>query len=68
MIIANIIAWPFAYLGGRAYLDQFTSRDALSWWPFALSLVITLAIAWAAVGVQAMRAAAVKPANVLYTE
>jgi putative ABC transport system permease protein len=68
VIIANILAWPFAYLGGRIYLDQFTSRDSLSWWPFAASLVITLAIAWAAVGVQAMRAAAVKPANVLHTE
>ena len=68
VIIANILAWPFAYLGGRVYLDQFTSRDSLSWWPFAASLAITLAIAWAAVGVQAMRAAAVKPANVLYTE
>jgi putative ABC transport system permease protein len=68
VIIANIIAWPFAYFAGRLYLDQFTNGSSLSVWPFAMSLVITLAIAWAAVGVQAVQAAAVKPANVLYTE
>jgi hypothetical protein len=37
-------------------------------WPFVLSLVITVGVAWASVAVQAMRAATVKPANVLYAE
>jgi putative ABC transport system permease protein len=68
VIIANVVAWPFAYFAGRAYLDAFTNGSSMSVWPFALSLVITLVIAWAAVGVQAMQAAAVKPANVLHTE
>ena len=40
----------------------------LTVWPFLLSLVITVAVAWAAVGFQALRAATVKPANVLYAQ
>ena len=68
VVIANVIAWPFAFFAGRIYLNQFVQQSELSPWPFLLSLLITLGIAWAAVGVQALRAASVKPANVLYTE
>jgi putative ABC transport system permease protein len=65
VLIANVLAWPFAFFAGRIYFNLFTQRAALSPWPFALSLVITLAVAWLAVGAQALRAAAVKPASVL---
>lgn len=68
VVIANVMAWPFAYLMGRIYLNLFVQRTSLSPWPFVLSFVITLAIAWIAVTAQALRAAAVKPANVLYAE
>jgi hypothetical protein len=37
-------------------------------WPFLTSLAITIAVAWLAVGTQAFRAAAVKPALVLHAE
>jgi hypothetical protein len=46
----------------------FMQRASVTAWPFVTSLAITLAIAWLAVGAQAMRAAAVKPANVLHAE
>jgi putative ABC transport system permease protein len=68
VLIANVIAWPFAWFVGRKYMEQFTQRGELTLWPFLLSLVITLGVAWASVGVQALRAATVKPANVLYAE
>ncbi len=68
VLIANLIAWPFAYLIGRAYLNLFVQRAELTVWPFVLSLAVTVGIAWAAVAVQALRAAAVKPANVLYAQ
>jgi putative ABC transport system permease protein len=68
VLIANVIAWPFAYFVGRAYLNQFVQQTAVTVWPFMLSLVITLCVAWASVGFQALRAAAVKPANVLYAQ
>ena len=68
VLIANLIAWPFAWFVGHQYLDKFTLRSEMTVWPFALSLVITVGVAWASVGVQALRAATVKPANVLYAE
>jgi putative ABC transport system permease protein len=68
VLIANVIAWPFAWFVGQKYLEQFTQRDVLTVWPFLLSLVITVGVAWASVGVQALRAATVRPANVLYAE
>jgi putative ABC transport system permease protein len=68
VLIANLIAWPFAWFVGQKYMEQFTQRDGLTAWPFLISLVITVAVAWAAVGFQALRAATVKPANVLYAQ
>ncbi len=68
VVVANVIAWPLAFLAGRVYLNLFTERAALSLWPFVLGLTITVAIAWVAVGGQALRAAAVKPAKVLHLD
>jgi putative ABC transport system permease protein len=68
VLIANIIAWPFAYLAGEFYFNLFTQRAELSPAPFVLSLVITLGVAWLAVGAQAFRAATMKPANVLHMD
>jgi putative ABC transport system permease protein len=65
VLVANLIAWPFAFFLGRLYYTMFTHHAEVSPWPFALSLVITLAVAWLAVGAQALRAASVKPALVL---
>jgi putative ABC transport system permease protein len=68
VLIANLVAWPFAWLVGRQYIEKFTQRSEITIWPFVLSLVITVGVAWASVAYQAMRAATLKPANVLYAE
>ncbi len=68
VLVANLVAWPFAWFVGHQYIDKFTQRSEITIWPFLLSLVITVAVAWASVALQAMRAATVKPANVLYAE
>ena len=68
VIIANVIAWPIGYIAAKAYLNIFIHRIALSPLPFLLSLVIAIAIAWASVGGQALRAARTKPASVLRYE
>jgi putative ABC transport system permease protein len=68
VLAANVIAWPFAFMAGQVYINLFTQRAEVSAAPFALSLAITLAIAWLAVGAQAFRAATVKPASVLHME
>jgi len=68
VLIANLVAWPFAFFLGRLYYSMFTHHAEFSPWPFVLSLAITVAVAWLAVGAQALRAASVKPAVVLHAE
>jgi putative ABC transport system permease protein len=68
VLIANLAAWPLAYLATKAYLGVFIHRIALTPLPFVLSLFATLLIAWACVGFQSWRAARVKPARVLRYE
>lgn len=65
VVIANLVAWPIAYLGARTYLVRFLDPIALTPWPFALSLAITVVIAIMAVFVQTLRAASTRPADVL---
>jgi putative ABC transport system permease protein len=68
VLIANVIAWPLAYVLMRAYLSMFTHSDGLSTAPFVVSLLITLAVAWIAVSAQVIRAARLNPADVLRYE
>ena len=68
VLVANLIAWPIAYLVAEAYLDRFVARVSVTPVPFIASLCLTVAIAWIAVGGQAIRAARTKPASVLRYE
>jgi putative ABC transport system permease protein len=65
VIVGNLIAWPLGYFAAQTYLSAFAQRIELSIWPFAASMLITLAIAWLAVGGQTFKAASVRPAQVL---
>ncbi len=64
-LVANLAAWPLGYLAAETYLSAFAHRVTLTPAPFALSMAITLAIAWAAVAGEVLKAAAVRPADVL---
>lgn len=68
IIIANLAVWPLVFLAMRGYLSLFAVRSGLTWAPFVLSLLITLAVAWLAVVTQATRAARMNPATVLRYE
>jgi putative ABC transport system permease protein len=68
VVIASVLAWPLAYLAARTYLRSFIDPIALTPAPFVVCLVLTLAIAWSAVGGQTLRAARRKPAAVLRAE
>jgi putative ABC transport system permease protein len=68
VLIANLIAWPLGYFAAQQYLSVFMQRIALTPVPFVLSLAVALAVASAAVGGQALRAARVSPAAVLRVE
>ena len=68
VLIANVIAWPFAWLAGRAYLNVFIDPIPLTPWPFAIALVVSLLISWLAVGGQTWRASNSAPARVMRYE
>ncbi len=68
VLIANVIAWPFAYWAARSYLDLLLSPIDLTAWPFVFSLAATLGIACVAVVGQTLRAALARPADVLRYE
>lgn len=65
VLIGNVIAWPLAWLAAQAYLSAFADRIELSPAPFIISLAVTLAIAWAAIIGVVVRAASLRPAEVL---
>ena len=68
VLVANVVVWPLAYVAARKYLDAFQAPIAVTPVPFLLSLAITLAIAWLAVGTQTLHAARTRPADVLRYE
>jgi len=68
VLVANVVVWPLAYLAARKYLEGFQAPIVVTPLPFLLSLTITLAIAWLAVGTQTLHAARARPADVLRYE
>jgi putative ABC transport system permease protein len=68
VVIASVVVWPLAFIAARAYLDTFLQPIRLDALPFVASLVATCGIAWLAVGLQTMRAARMRPADVLRHE
>jgi putative ABC transport system permease protein len=68
IVIANLVAWPLAYIAARAYLDVFIRPIELTWLPFAACFGATVLVALLAVGSQTLRAARTEPAQVLRHE
>ena len=68
VIIANIIAWPVAYFGAEALLQNFAYRVDVGWWTFPLSGALALGLALLTVGWQAGRAARANPTDILRHE
>ena len=63
VIIANVIAWPIAYLILKDWLDGFAFRTNLSAWPFVVAGSLTLLLTIAVVSLQAFKTANANPAN-----
>ena len=68
VLYANLLAWPVAYVAADRYLDFFGERIALTPVPFAVALLVTLALAWLVVASRAIRAAWIAPARALRHE
>lgn len=68
VIVALIIASPFAYLAASKWLQNFPYRVALTWWMFLLAALLVVSIALFTVSFQAIKAAIANPVKSLRTE
>ncbi len=66
--IAFLISCPIAWLAMHRWLQDFAYRTPLSWWVFAGSGVVAIAIAFATIGYQAIKAATASPVKSLRSE
>jgi len=44
VFVANVVAWPLAYLFVSKWLSGFAYRIDLSVWPFVMAMVISMLI------------------------
>ena len=68
VVIANVIAWPVAWLALSRWLQDYAYRVNISWWVFAVAGVASLFIALITVSAQAVKAAIANPVKSLRTE
>jgi putative ABC transport system permease protein len=68
VLLANVIAWPLAWLILRDYLSRFADRITLHPGYFAAAGLAALLIAWGTVFVHAWRVARASPAQALRIE
>lgn len=66
--LAFMISTPVAYYFMHQWLNNFTFRIPLSWTLFAAAGLISVVIAWLAVGYKAIKAAVVNPVRSLRSE
>ncbi|MCZ6819989.1 MAG: hypothetical protein O7G31_10950, partial [Calditrichaeota bacterium] len=67
-LLANLVAWPVAYLTMNRWLQNFAYRAELSPWIFIVAGLIALFIAFLSVSYQAIKAALINPARTLQYE
>jgi len=68
IIIANVIAWPFAYFVMKKWLETFAYRNPIHVSVFIIAGLIALGIALLTVSFQTVRAANTNPAEVMEYE
>lgn len=68
IVIANLIAWPAAYLALHTWLENYAYRIKIQWWVFLLSGMLALAIAFLTVSYQAFKSARANPVKALRYE
>ena len=68
VLLANLIAWPAAFLLGRRWLEGYAYHGGLSALPFVSATLLSLILAAATVSIQAIRAATGNPVESLRWE
>jgi len=68
VLVANLIAWPLAWLAIYKWLQDFAYRIPISWWIFVLAGAMACLIALVTISFQAIKAAMANPVKSLRTE
>jgi len=68
VLIANLIAWPIAWLYMKHWLEDFAYRTSIGPWIFLLSGFIVLLISLFTLSFQALKAARINPATSIRSE
>ena len=68
VLLANILAWPLAWIIMNSWLNNFAYRIDLSWWMFVLSAGLAILIALITVSFQTVKAALINPVESLRYE
>lgn len=68
VVMANVIAWPVAYLLADNWLDNFAFRISIPWWSFVMAGLLALLIALITVSSIAFKAANANPVKALKYE
>ena len=68
VIIANLLAWPLAYITLNSWLQNFAYRITLDLWPFVLGGFLVIFTALLTVGYQSFKAAQTNPIDTLRYE
>jgi putative ABC transport system permease protein len=68
IIVANLIAWPVAYLAMKNWLFNFAYRTDIPLWIFPVTGILTLLVALLTVGYQSVKAALANPVKALRYE
>ena len=68
VLIANIFAWPAAWLIMQRWLESFAYRTEIDWWIFFLSGALALVITLITIGYHVVKTALTNPSEVLRNE
>jgi putative ABC transport system permease protein len=68
VFIANLVAWPLAYIFVAKWLSTFAYRMELSIWPFLLAMCISMLITLITVSIRSYQSAAGNAVNALKYE
>ncbi len=68
VVVANIIAWPAAYLIMNRWLENFAYRTEINFLLFVIAGIVTLLIAWITIGWQTIKAATANPVEAIKYE
>jgi putative ABC transport system permease protein len=68
VLIANLIAWPVAYIFVSRWLQGFEYRAPLSIWPFMTAMLLSIGITLITVSLRSYKAASTNPIDALKYE